>query len=31
MIVDQASVILYFIIMAIAGIAAIIILDKYEK
>jgi len=31
MIVDQQSIILYTIIMAIGGIIATLILDKYDK
>jgi len=31
MIIDQASIILYTVVMTIAGIIAVIILDKYDK
>jgi len=31
MIVDQESIILYTVVMAIAGIIATLILDKYDK
>jgi hypothetical protein len=31
MIVDQESIILYTVVMIVAGIAAVIIMDKYDK